>query len=33
MAVCEAYAQRSMCDDLGQREIGCFDVKIALDDL
>lgn len=33
MAVCEAYAQRSMGDDLGEGEIWRFDVEIALDNL
>lgn len=33
MAMCEAYAQRSVGDDLGEGEIWRFDVEVALDDL
>jgi hypothetical protein len=33
VTMCEAYAQRPVGDDLGESEVGCFDVEIALDDL
>ena len=33
MAMCEAYAQRSVGDDFGEGEVRRFDVEVAFDDL
>ena len=33
MAVCEAYAQRSVCDHLREGEIRGLNIKVALDNL
>jgi hypothetical protein len=31
--MCEAYAKRSVGDDLGKGKVRCFDIEIALDNL
>ena len=33
MSVREAYAERPVCDDFGEHEVGGFDVEVALHDL